>query len=147
MAIRVIEAPLSVRFDPPPRPSLEDRRRTDDPDEEAHRPLRLGRRRRRALRANRRMAGAGVECRRGPRLTLTSLPSQEYLRGVLDALRQFRSKGSRGPRSELEKRIVRALECLKEAGQERRTHASCRRTALKGSPETTADNFRSPEDP
>ena len=31
-------------------------------------------------------------------LTLTSLPSQEYLRGFLDGLHQSRSKGSRGRR-------------------------------------------------
>ena len=35
MAVRVIEVPLSVRFDPPPRPSLEDRREPTIPMSEA----------------------------------------------------------------------------------------------------------------
>jgi hypothetical protein len=46
-------------------------------------------------------------------LSLASLPSQEYLRGLLDGLRQSRQKGRR---SELDKRITRALGCLEEKG-------------------------------
>ena len=114
MAIRVIEVPSSVRFDPPPRPCLEDRREPTismkkpvgvlgwTPEEhEEHARTKKGPTRQ-------------VEAPEAPPgLSLTSLPSREYLRGVLDTLRKF---SRRGPKSKLEEYIWGTLDCLKEAG-------------------------------
>ena len=46
-----------------------------------------------------------------PGFTLTSLPSPEYMRGVLDTLRTF---SRRGPKSKLEEYIRKTIECLNE---------------------------------
>ena len=114
MAIRVIEVPSSVRFDPPPRACHEYRR---EPTIHMKKPVgvlgwtteeheRYARTRQWPVR--------GVETPNGPPgLSLTSLPSEEYLRGYLDALKQQQPRDA-GRKSDLEKHIWLALECLKE---------------------------------
>jgi hypothetical protein len=117
MAIRVIEVPSSVRFDPPPRLRSETRR---EPTISMKKPvgvLGMTDEERAELMRTKKWPARQVEAPEAPlALSLASLPSQEYLRGLLDGLRQSRQKGPKGRRSELDKRITRALGCLEEKG-------------------------------
>ena len=68
-----------------------------------------------------------------PGLTLMSLPSEEYLRGYLAALKQPQR---RGRRLELDKHLQRAVECLRE--KEGRTEEA-RKLYVARSPEVQKD--------
>ena len=100
MAIRVIEVPLSVRFDPPPRPCLEDRREPTIPMKKPVGVLGMTEEERAELDRTKKWPTRQVEVPDGPPgFSLTSLPSQEYLRGFAAGYKA--ALGPRGPRRQI----------------------------------------------
>ena len=141
MAIRVIEVPLSVRFDPPPRPCLEDRREPTIPMKKRIGLLGMTEEERAELDRTKKWPTRQVEVPDGPPgFTLTSLPSPEYMRGYWTSLRTF---SRRGPKSKLRgSTFGRQSNASMRQTTERRTRASCTSSAQHAAlPDTASRQF------